>query len=106
MKQVQIEKLSLEHNDIVDVFKYYFFGKTYSIVNSNLSLKKKKFKLQNLLKELNDDPIIKNINKDILFTPIEKIIIDKINDIDYILNVKKFKIPFKLSLFKGYKIRG
>mgnify|MGYP003289917862 CR=1 FL=1 len=28
-----------------------------------------------LLKELNDDPIIKNINKDILFTPIEKIII-------------------------------
>ena len=103
MKKVQIETSSLENSDVIDAFKYYFFGKTYSIVNSKLSLRKKKIKLENLLKELNDDPIIKHINKNVLLNPISKIIVDQMTEIDYILELKSFKLPLKMLFFKTSK---
>lgn len=106
MKKIENQISSLEASDLINSFKYCFFGRTYQIVNSKMSVKKKKVELENLLRELYNDPIIKNFDKTVLFYPVEEIIIGKIKEIDYILEVKKFKLPFKIPLFKSYNIRG
>ena len=87
-----------ENVDAINGIKYYYFGKTYFIDNSKMSLAKKKKNLLNILDEVKHDILLQNPALKATKITIEDIIYKKIDVVEFQIEVKKFK-PIKINLF-------
>ena len=97
-----------ENDDAINGIKYYYFGKTFSIMEAKYSLKKKLLNLNLLLREVNEDELLKNKALLSVKNSITDIIYGKIKEISFEIEVKKFKLPFKffrINLFKNRNLR-
>ena len=91
--------------EIIDAIRYYYFGKTYHIVNSEFSLKKinslkkKIVLLQEVLHELDEDLILKTPELKYVKEAIRGIILNKIGDVNHSLNEMNDKPHYGLFRF-------
>ncbi len=104
MKEIFDYDNKFENDDAINGIKYYYFGKTFSIMDSKHSFKKKLSDLNLLLDEVNEDDLLKNKALLSVKNSITDIIYGKIEKISFEIEVKKFKLPlkfFRINLFNN-----
>ena len=89
--RVDIEYDLSENAMIVNSLKYYYFGKTYSVMNSKKSLQRKKVLLNNIIYEIENDALLKIGNWGYVRQSITGIVFGQLKKIEYELDVKNFK---------------
>ncbi len=99
MKEVFID--NFENGDIVNSLKYYYFGKTYNVVNSKMSDTKKVLLLNNIMSELSLDVFLSAKELLPVKSSIEKLIFEKISSIELKIKNKKFKLPFRFGFVRS-----
>ena len=99
MKKIFID--NIENDDIVNSLKYYYFGKTFSVMNSRKFLKSKYKELMKILLEVRSDSFLNTEAFASVKQTIEFIILDKMDFIEKLMNAKKFKIFVYFSIFKS-----
>ncbi len=83
-----------ENIEAINGVKYYYFGRTYMVMNLKTSLARKRKKLLEILDEVNNDILLQNLALKSVKDSISDIIYNKIAEVDYKIQVKKFRIRF------------
>ena len=85
-----------ENAMIINSLKYYYFGKTYSVVNSKKSLQRKKMLLNNIISEIENDELLKIDNWTYVRQSITGIVFGQLKKIECELDVKNLKKEYGL----------
>ena len=92
----EIEYDLSENVMIINSLKYYYFGKTYSVMNSKKSLQRKKMLLNNIISEIENDEFLKAGSWKFVKQSITGIVFDQLKKIEYELDVKNLKKEYGL----------
>ena len=91
--------LRSENVDAIICLMYYYFGETYKVMDSKLTLNQKKKRLLCILQKVEDDILLQNPGLALTKKSIIDVIYNNISDVDFKIEVKKFKI-------KGFRFLG
>ena len=90
-KEFSFEYDMTENAEVINSLKYSYFGKAYSVINSKKSLQEKKNMLNDIIAEIENDPLLNVGDWKYVKSSILHIIYGRLSNIEYWIDVKKFK---------------